>query len=82
MNIKRLLAVAVAAVFIGGMPCEAKTENTIRKDRKTLEKENAQLKAKMDSLKMELERYRCELHIADSINNEMVELYEGEAGKE
>lgn len=81
MNIKRLLAVAVAAVFIGGMPCEAKTENTIRKDRKTLEKENAQLKAKMDSLKMELERYRCELHIADSINNEMVELYEGEAGK-
>ena len=82
MNIKRLLAVAVAAVFIGGMPCEAKTENTIRKDRKTLEKENAQLKAKMDSLKMELERYRCELHIADSINNEMVELYEGDAGKE
>ena len=82
MNIKRLLAVAVAAVFIGGMPCEAKTENTIRKDRKTLEKENAQLKAKMDSLKMELERYRYELHIADSINNEMVELYEGEAGKE
>ena len=76
------MAVAVAAVFIGGMPCEAKTENTIRKDRKTLEKENAQLKAKMDSLKMELERYRCELHIADSINNEMVELYEGEAGKE
>ena len=53
MNIKRLLAVAVAAVFIGGMPCEAKTENTIRKDRKTLEKENAQLKAKMDSLKMD-----------------------------
>ena len=31
----------------------------------------------MDSLKKEIERYRCELHIADSINSEMIAMYEG-----
>ena len=76
MNIKRLLAVALATVFIAGMPCEAKTEKAVRKDRKSLEKENASLKVRLDSMKMVLEKYRCELFIADSINNEMMELYE------
>lgn len=77
MTIKRLLTVALAAVFIAAIPSTAKNDSPIRKDRKSLEKENADLKARMDSLKQEIERYRCELHIADSINSEMIAMYEG-----
>lgn len=77
MTIKRLLTVALAAVFIAAIPGTAKNDSPIRKDRKSLEKENADLKARMDSLKKEIERYRCELHIADSINSEMIAMYEG-----
>ena len=77
MTIKRLLTVALAAVFIAAIPSTAKNDSPIRKDRKSLEKENAELKARMDSLKQEIERYRCELHIADSINSEMIAMYEG-----
>lgn len=77
MTIKRLLTVALAAVFIAAIPGTAKNDSPIRKDRKSLEKKNADLKARMDSLKKEIERYRCELHIADSINSEMIAMYEG-----
>lgn len=77
MTIKRLLTVALAAVFIAAIPGTAKNDSPVRKDRKSLEKENADLKARMDSLKKEIERYRCELHIADSINSEMAAMYEG-----
>lgn len=77
MTIKRLLTVALAAVFIAAIPSTAKNDSPVRKDRKSLEKENADLKARMDSLKQEIERYRCELHIADSINSEMIAMYEG-----
>lgn len=77
MTIKRLLTVALAAVFIAAIPSTAKNDSPIRKDRKSLEKENADLKARMDSLKKEIERYHCELHIADSINSEMIAMYEG-----
>ena len=51
MTIKRLLTVALAAVFIAAIPGTAKNDSPIRKDRKSLEKENADLKARMDSLK-------------------------------
>lgn len=77
MTIKRLLTVALAAVFIAAIPGTAKNDSPVRKDRKSLEKENADLKARLDSLKKEIERYRCELHIADSINSEMIAMYEG-----
>ena len=71
------MTVALAAVFIAAIPGTAKNDSPVRKDRKSLEKENADLKARLDSLKKEIERYRCELHIADSINSEMIAMYEG-----
>lgn len=44
-----------------------------------LKTENTRLKTEMDSLRKELARYRKELAVADSINNELMTIYEGNA---
>lgn len=44
-----------------------------------LKTENNRLKTEMDSLRKELARYRKELAVADSINNELMTIYEGNA---
>ena len=82
MTIKRLMTVALAAVFIAGASAEAQNVSAPKMNRKALEKENSELKARMDSLKTELERYRTELHIADSINSEMAAMFESQAASE
>ena len=82
MTIKRLMTVALAAVFIAGASAEAQNAPAPKMNRKALEKENSALKARMDSLMTELERYREELHIADSINNEMAAIFESQAESE
>ena len=67
MNIRHLLAVAVAAVFIAGTATEAAAES--RKDeRKRLTQENTRLQSRIDSLCRELDMFRMRLHQADSIN--------------
>ena len=80
--IKRLLTVALAAVFIAGASAQAQNTDTSKKNKKTLETENIVLKEKLDSLVKELERCRTELHIADSINNELSEMFECQASSE
>ena len=80
--IKRLMTVALAAVFIAGASAEAQNVSAPKMNRKALEKENSDLKARMDSLMTELERYRTELHIADSINSEMAAMFESQAASE
>lgn len=82
MTIKRLMTVALAAVFIAGASAEAQNATAPKMNRKALEKENSALKARMDSLMTELERYREELHIADSINSEMAAIFESQAESE
>ena len=82
MTIKRLMTVALAAVFIAGASAEAQNFSAPKMNRKALEKENSELKARMDSLMTELERYRTELHIADSINSEMTAMFESQAASE
>lgn len=82
MTIKRLMTVALAAVFIAGASAEAQDATAPKMNRKALEKENSALKARMDSLMTELERYREELHIADSINSEMAAIFESQAESE
>ena len=82
MTIKRLMTVALAAVFIAGASAEAQNVSAPKMNRKALEKENSELKARMDSLMTELERYRTELHIADSINSEMAAMFESQAASE
>jgi membrane-bound lytic murein transglycosylase D len=72
MTIKRLITVALATVFISALSAEAQ-DNNVKKNRKSLEQENTELRAKMDSLVAELDRYRMELEVADSIRRELAE---------
>ena len=77
MNIRHLLAVAVAAVFIAGTATEAAAES--RKDeRKRLTQENTRLQSRIDSLCRELDMFRMRLHQADSINKSLTTFAESE----
>ena len=80
--IKRLLTVALATVFIAGASAQAQNTDISKKKKKTLATENIVLKEKLDSLVKELERCRTELHIADSINNELSEMFACQSSSE
>ncbi len=69
MKIHKIIAVAVAAVFLAGaQDIYAQTK---------LKDENRMLKERLDSLQIELDRYRTELQRADSIACEYMALYGG-----
>ncbi len=79
MNIRKTITVALAAVFAATALNAAETV-TIQKEKspKTriqFKKENSRLKAELDSLRIELERYRMQAEYSDSIANEMMALY-------
>ncbi len=77
MKIFFKIAVVTAAVFLAGaqdMDAQARLFNPDGGKNK-LKEENAQLKARLDSLEYELERYRAELQAADSIAGELMEVY-------
>ncbi len=67
MKIHKIIAVALAAVFLAGAQ-DMNAQSKIRK-------ENKMLKERLDSMQVELERYRAELQYADSIACELMELY-------
>ena len=82
MNIKRIIAVALAAAFaVTAGAEENKADKKIRLNleriqtgkKKSLKKENAQLRAELDSLRMEVEKYREELAYTDSLTGEMLD---------
>lgn len=86
MNIKKIVAVALAAAFIAPATISAADSTAVRKadkpqTRMQLKKENKKLRTELDSLKAELERYRIEMEYTDSITNEMMDLYEENEGK-
>ena len=87
MKIRKFIAVALAAAFAVTASAEDAQKNIVEKKkpqlvtRTALKKENEHLKAKLDSMKMELEKYRMELAYTDSITHEMMELYEENASK-
>ena len=87
MKIRKFIAVALAAAFAVTASAEDAQKNIVEKKktqlvtRTALKKENEHLKAKLDSMKMELEKYRMELAYTDSITNEMMELYEENESK-
>ena len=63
MNIKHLISVALATVFIAAAADAApKTDS-----RKKLEQENRRLQEKLDSLQAELESLRAEAELIDSL---------------
>lgn len=75
MNIKKIIAVAVATAFVAITSLtDAKGLNQEKevKTKAQLLKENQQLKAVLDSLKIELEK----LQYTDSISNEFIEIFE------
>ena len=79
MRIKTIIAVALAAVFLAGPAAAA--ERTDERGRTKIKEENKRLRQELDSLKMELERYKADLQYSDSIANEMIELYGDNEGQ-
>lgn len=79
MKIRTFIAVAAAAAYLAACPvadAAEKRKDGIPKTKTQLQKENQELKAKLDSLTLELEKYREEMEYADSITQEMLDLYE------
>ena len=73
------IAVALAAVFFAVMPASAANEG-LRKNEKSkvkLKEENLRLREQLDSMKLELEKYRTEFEYAE-ISDEMTDIYEGD----
>ena len=82
MKIKTIIAVALAAAFLAS---PAMAENALKKDgkiklRSKIKTENRMLKEELDSLRIELERYKADLEYSDSIATELLGLYEGNEG--
>lgn len=73
------MAVALAAVFLAGAQDIHATDKGIKEDKERgrvrLKEENRRLKEKLDSMQLELERYKAELEYTDSIATEMLDLY-------
>ena len=79
MNIKKIIAVALAAAFTLTASAEGKKIQLIKKT--SARKENAELKAQLDSLRQEVEKYKAELAYADSMATAMMNGY-AEDGKD
>ena len=82
MKIQKLIAVAFAAAFLAS---PAMAENATKLDGKLklkskVKTENRMLKEELDSLRLELERYKADLQYSDSIATELLGLYEGNEG--
>ena len=81
------MAVVLSAAFIASAAANDKDSLALSRPKKIkftnittknqLKKQNSQLKNELDSMRMELERYRTSYAIADSINNEMMSMYGG-----
>ena len=67
MNIKRFIAAAVAAVFIAGTAMTAEAAAPLKRNKKALETENKALQTQLDSIRRELEKYKTDARIADSL---------------
>ena len=80
MIMKRLMAVALAAVFIAGAETDSAYAGPKNDNRKKIEEENKRLQEKIDSLQMELERFKAEIaaeeEFTDSLEIEIIEDYE------
>lgn len=74
------MAVALAAVFIAGAETDSAYAGPKNDNRKKIEEENKRLQEKIDSLQMELERFKAEIaaeeEFTDSLEIEIIEDYE------
>lgn len=76
MKILRILAVLMTALLIAGTIEVSADNHKDERNRTRLKEQNRRLQEMVDSLQMELERYRNELQYTDSIANEMLAVYE------
>ena len=86
MTIKKTLAVVLAAAFFMSASATDRDSLTLVRQSKArfpsvtkseLKSENARMKSELDSLRNIIEKYRIELCAADSINNELMAIYNG-----
>ena len=85
-----MAVVVLSAAFIASAAANDKDSLSLSRPKKVkfmslttknqLKKQNSQLKNELDSIRMELERYRTDYAIVDSINNEMMAMYRGNEG--
>ncbi len=74
MKIYKIIAVALAAAFLAGAQDMQAAEDGKKPERNRvkLKEENRRLKERLDSLEMELDKYRSELQYADSVAHELM----------
>ena len=85
-----MAVVVLSAAFIASAAANDKDSLSLSRPKKIkftslttksqLKKQNSLLKNELDSMRMELERYRTDYAIVDSINNEMMAMYRGNEG--
>ena len=76
MKLYRILAAALTVVFISSTAFASDNNRKDERTRTRLKDQNKRLQEMVDSLQLELARYRDELHYSDSIANKMMSLYE------
>ena len=75
MKLYRILAAALTVVFISSTAFASDNNRKDERTRTRLKDQNKRLQEMVDSLQLELARYRDELHYSDSIANKMMSLY-------
>lgn len=75
MKIYSHIAVAAAAAFLTIPTFAQSVIDGKPRTKQQLQKENQELKAKLDSMTLELEKYKMEMEYTDSLSNEMIDLY-------
>lgn len=76
MKLYRILAAALTVVFISSTAFASDNNRKDERTRTRLKDQNKRLQEMVDSLQLELARYRDELHYSDSIANKMMSLNE------
>lgn len=76
MKLYRILATALTVVLISSTAFASDNNRKDERTRTRLKDQNRRLQEMVDSLQLELARYRDELHYSDSIANEMLSVYE------
>lgn len=76
MKLYRILAAGLTVVLISSTAFASDNNRKDERTRTRLKDQNRRLQEMVDSLQLELARYRDELHYSDSIANEMLSVYE------
>jgi len=79
---KKFLTIFAAFLFLCPLPAAAGMQLLDRKSRKQLEKENLQLRQRLESMQQELEWLKTDAHERDSLRQQLDELYREDREKE